>query len=114
MTERIDRNRNTNTEATISDLIVVNGTSVTAAAANPRRQFLHISLAPANTNEEVFVKLQAASVDNDFKGILLQRNLTGNSNAHTLEWTMPTDNIYTGEVSVISDIGPAGIYVTEY
>ena len=59
------------------------------------------------TGNDVFVKLQAASVDDDSKGIMLSNGLT---------WEMPTDAIYTGEVSCIKDgVGPsATIFVTEY
>ena len=97
------RNFNQKSSATLSSGISINTTSVIAKTSNTDRRYLAISV----TGNGVFVKLQAASVDNDEKGIML---------ANGMVWEMPTDAIYTGEVSCIKDgVGPsATIFVTEY
>ena len=97
------RNFNQKSSATLSSGITVSTTSVIAKTSNTDRRYLAISV----TGNDVFVKLQAASVDDDSKGIMLANGLT---------WEMPTDAIYTGEVSCIKDgVGPAAtIFVTEY
>ena len=108
MVLRINRNRNTNDTVTISDAIALNSsTSIKIADANPNRIFIHVH--NDNGSEKVWVKLQAASVDNDKKGIWL------NSKGLMPQfWTMPVDNVYTGEICAIADSGSPSIYVTEY
>lgn len=99
----IQRQINTNTTATISSAIALNNlTSVTVVNANTKRIFLFISNIG---NKDVWIKLQAASVDDDKKGIFIH--------AHE-SWKMPSDNIYTGEVSGIADKGTPSIFITEY
>ena len=97
------RNFNQKSSATLSTGITIGITSVLAQAANTDRRYLAISV----TGNDVFVKLQAVSVDDDSKGIMLSNGMT---------WEMPTDAIYTGEVCAIKDgVGPdATIFVTEY
>ena len=115
MSERIERTRNTNDEATLSDAITLNdATSVKIADADSRRIFFHICLEDGTTDKAVFIKLQAAIVDDDKKGICIIRRMSGNDNLLIMDWTMPTDNIYTGEISAISVDGPINIYVTKY
>ncbi len=97
------RNFNQKSSATLSSGITILTTSVIAKVANTDRRYLAISV----TVNDVFIKLQAASVDDDTKGETVPAGET---------WRMPTDAIYTGEVSAIKD--GAGqdpvIYVTEY
>ena len=104
------RNTNTNDVATIPAGIVLNATTtVIIAAANPDR----ISFFVDNNSsvKQVWVKLQPASTDNDKKGIFLSaRNDLGGST----QWSMDTDNIYTGEISAIADSGNPIVYITEY
>ena len=98
------RNFNQKSSATIDALITVDATTTTVAkVANTDRRYLSISV---QTND-VFIKLQAASVDNALKGISVGDGET---------WEMSTDAIYTGEVSAIRDGGgqDADIFVTEY
>ncbi|MGR3219265.1 MAG: hypothetical protein ACUZ8H_05525 [Candidatus Anammoxibacter sp.] len=97
------RNFNQKSSATLSGSITVGITSVVAKIANTDRRYLAISV----TGNDVFVKLQAASVDDDSKGEMLANGDT---------WRMPVSAIYTGEVSCIKDgVGPnATIFVTEY
>ena len=97
------RNFNQKSSATLSSGITISTTSVVAKTANTDRRYLSISV----TGNDVFIKLQTAATDDDSKGITVGDGET---------WIMPTDAIYTGEVSAIKDgVGPdATIYVTEY
>lgn len=97
------RNFNQKSSATLSSGITVNTTSVVAKTTNTDRRYLAISAA----GNDIFIKLQTAATDNDSKGIRLASGMT---------WEMPTDAIYTGEVSCIKDGGgpSATIFVTEY
>lgn len=97
------RNFNVKSSATLSSGIAVSTTSVIAKVANTDRRYLSISV----TGNDVFIKLQAASVDDDEKGEMLPNGET---------WRMPVGAIYDGEVSAIKDgVGPdATIFVTEY
>ncbi len=108
MVIRIDRNRNTNDAATVAMPITVNATtSTTIAVANDERIYVEINNNSAT--KEIWIKLQAASVDNDKKGIFL--NKKGSPPA---SWEMPTDNIYSGEISAMADSGTSTVYITEY
>lgn len=108
MTIRIDRNKNTNDTAAMSDAITLNSTTTTTiAAANPDRNYILIHNNSAAT--ACWIKLQAASVDDDKKGIFIDKSVPVPS-----EWEMPVDNIYIGEISAISDSGSVDIFVTEY
>ena len=97
------RNFNQKSSATLSSGITIGITSIVAKTANTDRRYLSISV----TVNDVFIKLQTGATDNDSKGIAVADGET---------WVMPTDAIYTGEVSAIKDgVGPdAIIYVTEY
>ena len=102
------RNRNTNDVATVSAGITLNSvTSTVISAANPNRLALEV-----NNNfstQAAWVKLQAATTDNDKKGIFLNKKNSGESS-----YSMIPDNVYTGEVSAIADSGTPTVYVTEY
>jgi len=96
------RDATTSSSATLSSAISIDdATSSTLVATNANRKYVAITVRLKDT----WVKLQAASVDNDKKGIYVAED-------HTYE--LPTDNIYTGEISGIGDQGDADIYVTEY
>ena len=97
------RNFNVKSSATLSSGITVSTVSVIAKVANTDRRYLSISV----TGNDIFIKHQSASVDNDEKGEML-----GNGDT----WRMPVEAIYDGEVSCIKDgVGPnATIFVTEY
>lgn len=100
----IQRTRNTNDAATLSDAITLNtATSVKIADANTGRIFFCVN----NNNEAngVWIKLQAASADDDQKGIFIGARSS---------WVMPVDNIYIGEISAIADMDSPDVFVTEY
>jgi len=103
MAKTIGRNTNTTDVATLSSAIALNSTtSVKVADALPDRINFTIS---NPENKDVWLKFQAASVDNDKKGIFVPKNAF---------YEMPTDNIYTGEISAIAVSGTPSVYVTEY
>ena len=105
------RNFNTNDSASVTEITTNPTTSTTAAAANKDRTYLHID---NNSNVTgVWVKLQAATEDDDKKGIYLSKNIAAEAPGTTY-WEMTPDNIYTGEVSVIADSGTPSVHVTEY
>ena len=103
MTKVIGRNINTTDEATLPADIALNSSTSTkiADAVDDRIVFEVYNLG----EEEIRIKLQAASVDDDFKGIPVA---CGHS------WSMSTDNIYTGEISAQSESGTPSVAVTEY
>jgi len=104
MAKKIGRNINTNDTGTISSAITLNATtSTTIQAANSSRIFFRID---NSSTKDVWLKLQAASVDNDKKGIFLKR--LGDF------WEMPPDNIYTGEISAIAVNDVPEVFATEY
>lgn len=103
MTSKIGRTRNFNDEAELPSGIALNNlTSVTVTVANSKRMNFTLSNA---SNQQIWVKLQAASVDDDKKGIAILRGGF---------YEMPTDNIYTGEVSAIAENGSPTVYLTEF
>ena len=109
----ITGNLNTHDEATLSDAITVGGTSVVIAEANPNRLFFHVH--NFDGNEAIWIKLQAASVDNDKKGIFIEKNGAEEESAAARSfWEMATDNVYTGEISAIAVSGTPTVYITEY
>lgn len=108
MAQTVGRNTNRNDTAVLSDPIELNAvTSAKIADAKP------VGSVPARTvfmvsnpsNENIWIKLQAAAVDNDKKGIYIPRGGY---------WEMTPDNIYTGEISAIAESETPNIYVTEY
>jgi len=108
MTFVIGRNTNRNDTASVPAGIILNATTSTViAAANADRMFFHVD--NNFSDKAVWIKLQAASVDNDDKGIFLNEKEKG-----VTKWEMPPDNIYTGEISAIADDGNPTVYVTEY
>jgi len=107
MSKMIGRNQNTSDAAVITTAVIDAITTTTILAANPKRIAFYVT--NNNATDPVWIKLQAASVDNDKKGIIL-----GKKAEPPKHWDMPSDNIYTGEISAIADSGTPTIYVTEY
>lgn len=110
----VGRNVNRNTETTQS-IVSLNSTTATKIAdKNLARIYFSICLNCSVSPACVFIKLQAALVDNLKVGEILFRNFTGNDNAFQMRWEMSPDNIYNGEISAISELGNVDIHVTEY
>lgn len=95
MAKKIERNKNTFDTATTGTVTVNSSTAQTLVPANPDRTGLIVS---NDSNNELWIRYYPASVDNIQQGILLENGRAGH-------WEMPTDNIYTGEVSIIRDGG---------
>lgn len=103
MTKTVGRNTNRNDTATLSSAIALNAsTSTTVSVADDTRINFTIS---NNSSQDVWLKFQAASVDNDKKGIFLFKRTI---------YEMPTDNIYTGEISAIAENGTPNVFVTDF
>ena len=104
MTIILSRYRNLNDTATLSNAIELNSsTSVKIADASSDRVFFCVN--NDNAVNGVWIKLQAASVDDDKKGIFVGGRAS---------WLMPTDNIYTGEICAIAAVDSPDVFVTEY
>ena len=103
MTQTIRRNRNENDTAVIGSAIALNAsTSTTIITTNTSRTYFIFN---NPSNKDVWLKLQAASVDDDKKGIFIEKGGF---------WIMPCDTIYNGEISAIADIDAPNVYYTEY
>lgn len=105
----IGRNSNTNdgtvseTPVVLSDAITLNSTTSVKIADVVEDRIVFVLSNPSG--KQIWLKFQPAADDDDKKGI----SLFGRS-----VYEMPTDNIYTGEISAISDTGSTEVYVTEY
>ena len=102
MTHFTGRTRNTNTGAVLTSVVLNATTSTLISAVNEERQMITII---NDSSQDVWIKFQAASVDNDKKGIMLWKRST---------YEMPVDNVYLGEISAISVSGTPEIFITEY
>ena len=114
MTLMKGRTRNTNDEADVPSAIATNSsTSVVIAAANPDRLFFRVCMDRGTNNRDVWVRLYPSSQDNLKRGICIGRRLDEDGSYDRMDWEMPVDNIYTGEISAIcessSEIGPLRI-----
>ena len=107
MVKLVPKNVDTNTEATLTSAIALNATtSTTILAADTGLVSSKRKIFISNpTNKDVWVKLQAASADNDKKGIWLPKNSV---------LPLPGGEIYTGEISAISVSGTPSVYLTTY
>jgi len=103
MAKTIGRNTNTADVAALPNAIALNSaTSVKIADANSAR----INFTVSNpSSQDVWLKFQAAAIDNGKKGIFLFKRTI---------YEMPTDNIYTGEISAIAVSGGPVVSVTEF
>lgn len=114
MVQFIGRTINTNDTATTSSVALNSTTAVKIADANPKRTFFHVTINGSSTGVSIFIKLQAASVDNEKVGIWIGRFLDEDGSYFKVCWEMPPDNIYTGEISAIVTSGTHTVYITEY
>ena len=114
MTLLIGRNRNTNTEANVTEINISSISPTVICPVNPRRVFFRVDLESGTNQRNVYIRLYPAIQDNDKKGIVIGRRIAGNGSYFNLFWEMPRDSIYTGEISAISESSNINIYVTEY
>ena len=73
---------------------------IVSEGQNPQRMGIIVS----TLGKAVFIKFQAAAVDNDKKGIYLGKEAT---------IVLDVEDMYFGEVSAIAISGTAKVYVTE-
>jgi hypothetical protein len=111
---QIGRTVNSSASSNIAAITLNSTTSTVLAVANENRIHFEVSLDPGIGDADIFIKLQPASTDNDKKGIPLVRNTTGNDTLFEPRWVMPSDNIYTGEISAISEENTPIAQVTEF
>jgi len=97
----IGRNRNTTDTATTAVVALNSTTSTTLSSANINRLGLEIY---NNGPQEVKIKRQAASVDNIYKGAIVQSG--GN-------WFLQEGDIHIGEISAMSKAGTPDVDVIE-
>lgn len=105
---RKGRNVNENDTAAVTTIVLNATTSTVIAAANPDRIFFHVN-SGIEPDKACWVKLHAASVNDDKDGIILHEAGKGDN-----AWEMPPDNVYPGEISAIAEAIPCTVYVTEY
>lgn len=111
MTQTIGRNVNKSDEARVFDVMLNSNTATTVIGPNKKRIYLNIDSCDAAGGS--FVRLKPASVDNNKQGIYLAKNIAAEAPGRTF-WEMSPDNIYTGEVSAISQSGALKLCITEY
>jgi len=98
----IGQRRNTNDSSTTTEISLNASTSTTVKAAGIN--FIVFTFSNPSS-KKVLLKLQAASVDNLKEGIVVFPKTV---------YEMPTGNLYTGEISAISESGTPDIFVTQY
>jgi len=112
---RLDVNVNQSTYSGTTTTTINVGTSAEVlAVANPNRKFLSVSISCGTGEACMAVRYYPESVDNLHQGVeIIARRTTGNDNLFNPTHTMQQTNIYTGEVSGVSDAGTVEVYVTE-
>lgn len=101
----VGNNRSTNDTAFLSEAIAVDDVTTTTLRAATTNENERIYFSITVLGRSIWLKFQAASVDDDKIGIFVPRDGY---------YEMPINNIYTGEISAICDNGTANVYVTEY
>lgn len=110
----IGRNRNSNSHATVTEVVINSVTATTISLANEARISFSVCASPSVIDFNIAIRYYPAADDNTFKGHVLSQFTLGNNNIIQLAHNMCTDNIYTGEISAISDSGTHAIFITEY
>lgn len=105
MANRIGRNQNLNDTATVSDGVEITvDTAVTAVSTNSERIYLAITI----KDKDAWIRFITAATDaSTRKGVYIKKDQT---------YELPTDNIYTGEVSIINKKNneKPTFYITEF
>lgn len=109
------RSVNFNDTAVVTTVSINSVTATKLVDANPERMFLNIALSNVDVNNiSVFIRLFAALTNNNKEGMPIGVFRMGNNNIYKIDWTMPPDNVYTGEVSAITTLGTTTLNITEY
>ena len=104
MAAKIETNINTNPTATMPAGIAVGSVTSTALLTTTART---IRVAMSNNgNQDVHIKFQAASVDDDKKSIILHKGSSAD--------VMLAPNVYVGEISAIAVNGSTTLFVMSY
>ena len=114
MTLNKQRTTNTNDVAIVTSVQINSVTATTISVSNSDRISFTASLDENSVDVDVAIRYYPAAQDNDFMGDVLKRFTQGNNNLYKSNHKMCTDNIYTGEISAISNNGTHNIYITEY
>lgn len=105
MSRNIGRNINVDSTATVTTMAVTtNNNALTVLSSNEDRLYVAISI----RDEDAFIRFIPSATDpSERKGIFIKKDNT---------YELPTDNIYTGEISVINakNNKHPEIYVTEF
>ena len=99
----VGRNWNRTDTAFHTSVLLNAATSTTLVVKNTERIYLLIQNL---SNQPAWLKLQAADIDDLLIGIYIPKSFG--------IWRMPTDNIYTGEISAIAVNDGPTIHITEY
>jgi len=103
MISRTPGNRACAEGATVKNVALNSTTSTKILDASECRQF--VSITNLNNAVGAYIKLQAADLDDDKKGIYLVGINT---------WEMDTTKVYTGEISAIAATDSPTFSITEY
>jgi len=114
MVQIIGRNANSNDVATVTTYTLNSVTATVISLANSERMYFTVCLDRGSTDEDVAIRCYSAATDNVFRGEVLTRRTGGNDALFRPSWAMPVDNLYTGEVSAITDSGTMVVHVTEW
>ena len=115
MAKTIGGNLNTNDESVVTTVEINSVTATKLVNANPSRIFLNISLSSIEEGDTaIFIRLYPATDNDDKTGIPIGILTVGNNNIFKIDWEMNSNNIYTGEVSAITNIGTTIVNITEY
>ena len=109
----LGRNTNSNDIATVTTYAINSVTPTTVSIAQDRI-FIEICLGVGITDVDAYLRLYPAALDSIQQGTILTRRTASNDALFSPIWRMAADNIYTGEISMISASGTFNIHVTEY
>ena len=114
MAQSIGRNQNKNDVASVTTVEINDTTATVIVPANPLRIFLVINLDGGTAEEEVFIRFYPAADDDLKRGMVIKRKIIGATSINDPRVHMEGDNIYTGEISAISESGTFKLHITEF
>ena len=113
MANSIGRNQNVNDTSVVTTVTINSVTATKLLDPNPNRLWVRISLPFGTSDIACMIREYAASIDNIKHGEILQRHTLGNENLFKPCYYTFGDNVYTGEISAISDSGSFDLHITE-
>lgn len=112
MAQEIKRVRNATDTATVTTVEINSVTATTLLSANPRRMYARVYLDPTSDNI-AYVREYPSATDNDKHGDVLVRDTVSNNSIFKGSYSTMPDNVFTGEISAISESGTFNLYVIE-